>query len=29
MWYYTHEYFLHIENNFETRLVADLNAKDA
>ena len=29
IWYYTHDYFLRIENNFETRLVADIYAKDA
>ena len=23
-----HEYYLHIENNFETKLIADLYAKD-
>ena len=26
IWYYTHEYFLRIENNFEAGLVADLYA---
>ena len=28
MWCYTHEYYLHAENNVETNLVIDLCAKD-
>ena len=29
IWYYIHEYYLHIENNFETGLATNLYAKDA